>query len=209
VGAFTVLVPSPHRVCLGTLIAPDRVLTAAHCAQARDLSVLRFVVGSGYGERAHRLREVRTHPDFGGDDRVDLPANDIAVVTLEQPEEGAAGEPLADPGEIERTPTIVAVAFHGGRVRDSGPPPFETAENDVLWVRASEFAAGRSGQRQACHGDSGGPAFRVDDLGRRRVIGVVSRGLRPDCMSGVVFTRVDAFIDWIDGESRPTRPSLR
>jgi secreted trypsin-like serine protease len=207
VGAITNELPTVHRVCLGTLIAPDRVLTAAHCVVAQKAARYRFVSWSKDGERVHRLKEVRIHPDFDRKDQEDTAANDIAVLTLVEPANDIPVESLSSPGALEHTPTVTVVGYGTARSDGPAPPLLSAADGDVLWLRSTEVAAGRSGQRQICHGDSGGPAFIRDETGRRLLVGVVSRGIRAECTAGAIFTRVDAFLDWIGpgaGRARTT-----
>ena len=105
-GAFP-WIAALSRGCGGSLVAPDRILTAGHCVEDLRVDTLRIYVGAQNRRRgglrydgiAVQAVEVATHPGYrsltGGG-----PANDVAVLKLARPVEGVAPVRLAGPGEV-------------------------------------------------------------------------------------------------------------
>lgn len=179
--------------CSGTLVAEQVVLTAAHCVQDRVATDLRvhFGVTADDGVRV-RVIASAIHPDF-----VPAPAydNDLAMLLLEAP----VGSDVATPARLA---TCVAAPLVGADVKlvgfgradtaDLGPPFKREGSAEVRWVQGATFTSGAL-PSQACHGDSGGPAY-LRFAEHDYLVGVVSHGDR-GCERFTTFTRVDAFYE--------------
>ncbi|MEV5832472.1 serine protease [Nocardia sp. NPDC052112] len=111
--------PRPSgQFCGGALIAPDRVVTAAHCVQLAQLLPQAITVTFGRTDlRSHDgvtvgVKEIRIHPDFRETDfeGETVHHNDLAILVLDDPRPGPFLEiaaPQPDPRAYGDTATIV------------------------------------------------------------------------------------------------------
>ncbi|WP_433761037.1 S1 family peptidase [Nocardia sp. CA-135398] len=121
--------PRPSgQFCGGALIAPDRVVTAAHCVELARLLPQAITVTFGRTDlRSHDgvtvgVKEIRIHPDFRETDfdGETVHHNDLAILVLDEPRPGPYLEiaaPQHDPRAYGDTGTIVGWGA--------------TAENDI------------------------------------------------------------------------------
>jgi V8-like Glu-specific endopeptidase len=161
--------------CTGALIAPDLVLTAAHCLYDKDTGAriddrdIEFLAGWRNG-RAEAYRGVRisvAHPDYiySGAESLDRVAYDLALVALDQPIRLPQITPFATDVRPARGDAVGVVSY--AQDRAEAPSLQETCH---VLDRAPEIVV------FSCNvdfGSSGAPIFALRD-GQMKIVSVVS-----------------------------------
>lgn len=203
---FTVALTTPDgkQVCGGTLAAPNKVVTAAHCAdgqQPADINVMsgRTVLSSQEGA-VSKVSDIWVHPQYQDASQ----GFDVSVLTLETPAQGRPAELAAadDPAYAPETQSSIlgwGNTSEGGQQSDHLKKATVPVNADAGCQNAypeyspdAMVCAGfPAGGVDACQGDSGGPMV-VDN----KLIGVTSWGegcARPGKPG--VYARVGAYHD--------------
>ncbi len=101
--------------CGGTLVAPDRVLTAAHCLAPIETSgAITLTVGEDYpGGQLRAVRRHARHPGFESMESELMARYDLAVLEFPEPVEGIEPLPLAESDPKAGAPATIL--GHGRR----------------------------------------------------------------------------------------------
>ena len=177
--------------CGGTLIAPDRVMTAAHCVRGRSLGSL----GTGVAGEYRTAVGISMAPGWEHRNGASSVYDDIALVMLDRPVEGVT--PVTLGGASTELATILGKGrtepggtVTNGRLRRADLRTLSDRECKRTWGRAlgndgEHFKGstmlcaidpdGRAPLSSGCNGDSGGPLYTGPNTAPR-ILGLVSYG---------------------------------
>ena len=216
-----VAVLGPNGSCTGTLIAPDVVLTAGHCADIEPTHVIANTVDYAvpYAGDTIPVKWTRAYPRWA--EQYDVAIVMLEHVALPKPRAIATGC-LANRALRDAHPlTVVGFGLTSPLAEDDNTALHEATVPVLDSTCASdlgcapeiqpngEFMAGGRGT-DSCLGDSGGPAFisstvvdgpRAEAAKGPVLVGVVSRGLALPgipCGNGGIYVRADKVTAWIE-----------
>lgn len=201
--------------CGASLVAPDVILCAAHCAG--QSSFVKAYVGrsSNFGSNTGFERSIDAkvvHPDYGRFDDINY---DYMLMKLDRPVFDIDPIVLNDNPNVPETNQELTVIGLGTTSSGGGTPqnllqvnvnyiPTNVCNSYQYGYRgdvkdATMFCAGTGGGKDSCQGDSGGPIFTRNTAdGSFTQHGIVSWGI--GCAERLypgVYARISGEIDWI------------
>lgn len=219
--------------CSGTLIAPNLVVTAAHCvveeqngtivseSVAKDVAVIAGPLDSRKITESQKIlvRKIVRHPGYPN---LDFPADreglaqnhDIALLLLAKNVTDLPAAPVLPLALVNATlhkGTPVTLSGYGTRnTAETLFGQLYDAQTPYERRNDNEFIAGTLGMPDTCPGDSGGPTY-VPVNGKHMVFGVTSRSTATaslPCGEGGIYTLLPAYYEWIRDNSEGSFPPV-
>lgn len=210
---------SRGELCSGAVIAPEIVLTAAHCLMGGG-SISVVSLDSRFKARRQMVVAVLPHPSFvPGTTPRTQPGTDLALLRLAQPLPGDI-EPLTLGSGLWQGETVTMAGYGlsaennkktARRLRETQlvNAGNYTTQNTVK-VAVDAENRGETPGAGACRGDSGGPVLRGSGTRSRDLVGIVSWSSGPlktqarlICGGFTAITPVSEYRSWItEGSAR-------
>lgn len=207
----TVAVLGAQGACTGTLIAPDVVLTAGHCAEVNPTRVIANTLNyNSTGGTTASVKSITAYPNWET-------SYDVSVIVLTAPVAGVTPRKIGTACTFQQgfavNTQVHLVGFGSTDIQGGGnnsrlnevmvpvTDPDCTKGNGCVTAVSpgGEFVAGGA-NKDSCFGDSGGPVY-FDTPRGPIVVGAVSRGTNDattPCGGGGIYVRTDKIVSWLE-----------
>lgn len=195
-------------ICTGSLYGKNLIITAAHCLEGNVANLqVRFGVDMRAPLFIRKVLAGKRNPRFTGE-KIVANMGDIALLKYEgtiPTEYGFRSVSFLNDYQVLGRGSDIIAAGYGikGPTRGHGSGLLRQVTLEVKdpGHSGTEISVKQGLFRGVCNGDSGGPAFFKGGDGKLYIWGITSSGAGipkvRSCMFRSVFTRIDAYSNWI------------